>query len=128
MWCSAADTHLKLMDRAVSGARFQTGGLLECDISHRRLCVCCIVYKIKYNPMHPFYGALPVPYVTVRVAHGVMVAHRYTYAPSRCTTSLYRIIYMPLYSVPVSLFLSDPVFDGVALADFKSRANSFLFA
>ena len=27
VWCSAADTHLKLLDRAVSGARFLTGGL-----------------------------------------------------------------------------------------------------
>ena len=35
VWCSAADTHLKLLDRAVSGARFLTGGVFECDISHR---------------------------------------------------------------------------------------------
>ena len=35
-WCSAADTHLKLLDRAVSGARFLTWGVFECDISHRR--------------------------------------------------------------------------------------------
>ena len=29
VWCSAADTHLKLMDRAVSGARFLAGGVFE---------------------------------------------------------------------------------------------------
>ena len=28
-WCSVADTHLKLPDRAVSGARFLTGGVFE---------------------------------------------------------------------------------------------------
>ena len=28
-WCSAADTHLKLLDRAVSGARFLTGVCLS---------------------------------------------------------------------------------------------------
>ena len=27
VWCSAADTHLKLLDRAVSGALFLTGGV-----------------------------------------------------------------------------------------------------
>ena len=27
VWCSAADTHLKQLDRAVSGARFLTGGV-----------------------------------------------------------------------------------------------------
>ena len=31
VWCSAADTHLKLLDRAVSGSRFLTGGVFECD-------------------------------------------------------------------------------------------------
>ena len=45
VWCSAADTHIKLLDRAVSGARFLTGGVFECDIAHRRSgqsCVCFI--------------------------------------------------------------------------------------
>ena len=46
MWCSAADTHLKLLDRLVSGARFLTGGVFECDIDDRRsvavLNACCI--------------------------------------------------------------------------------------
>ena len=36
VWCSAADTHLKLLDRAASGSRFLTGGVFECDIFHRR--------------------------------------------------------------------------------------------
>ena len=35
VWCSAADAHLKLLDRAVSGTRFLTGGVFECEISHR---------------------------------------------------------------------------------------------
>ena len=29
VWCSAADTHLKLLDRAISGAWFLTGGIIE---------------------------------------------------------------------------------------------------
>ena len=29
VWCPAADTHL-ILDRAVSGARFLTGGVFEC--------------------------------------------------------------------------------------------------
>ena len=46
VWCSAADTHLKLLDQAVSTVQFLTGGVFECDISHRRsvavLCICFI--------------------------------------------------------------------------------------
>ena len=33
VWCHAADTHLKLLDRAVSGAQFLTGGVFEGDIA-----------------------------------------------------------------------------------------------
>ena len=58
VWCSAAYTHLKLLDRAVSGARFLTGGVFECAISHRRsVAVLCILYKIRCNPAHPLNGA-----------------------------------------------------------------------
>ena len=40
----AADTHLKLLDRVVSGAWFLTGGVVECDISHRRsVAVLCFI-------------------------------------------------------------------------------------
>ena len=87
VWCSAADTHLKLVDRAVSGARFLTGGMFECDISHRRsVAVLCMLYKIRCNPVHPFNGALPGPYVPAWVTRGALVAHRYTYAPPSCRT------------------------------------------
>ena len=64
VWCSAADTHLRLLDRAVSGARFLTGGVFECEISHRRsVAVLCMLYKIRCNPVHPLNGALPGSYV-----------------------------------------------------------------
>ena len=69
MWRSrsAADTNLKLLDRAVSGARFLTGGVIEGDIDHRRsVAVLCMLYKIRCNLMHPLNDALPGPYVPVQ--------------------------------------------------------------
>ena len=77
-----------------------------------------MLFKIKRNLMHPLSGALPLQYVPARVTRGALVAHRHSFAsaplcPSRC------------------LFwndLSDPVFDGVGLAGFKSSANAFLLA
>ena len=32
VWCSAADTHIKLLDRIVSGACFLAGGMLNCNL------------------------------------------------------------------------------------------------
>ena len=128
VWCSAADTHLKLLDRAVSGARFLTGGVFECDIAHRRsVAVLYMLYNIRCKAMHSLNGALSSSYVPVRVTLGPLITHRYTYASPRCRTSQYNRTFIPL---TVSLWndLANPVFDGVRLAGFKSRSNAFLLA
>ena len=112
----------------VSGACFLAGGVLNCDVSHRRsVTVLCMLYKIRCNPNHPLCGPLPVPFVPVQVTRGALIAHRYTFAPPRCRTSQYPWTFI---SLSVSLWndLVDPVFDGVGLAGFKSRSNAFLLA
>ena len=77
--------------------------------------------------MHPLNGALPAPYVPVRVTRGALVAHRYTYAPPRCRTLQYRRTFIP-FSVSLWNDLANPVFDDVGLPVFKSRANASLLA
>ena len=128
VWCSAVDTHLKLLDRTVSGARFLTGGVFECDISQcRSVAVLCMLYKIRFNPVPPLNGALPGLYVPVRVTRGALVAHRYTYAPPRCRTLQDSRTFIP-FSVSLWNDLLNSIFDGVGLAGFKSRANASLLA
>ena len=120
------DTHHKLLDRAVSGARFLTGGVFECDISHRRsVAVLCMLYKIRCNPVHPLNDALP---------GAICTGASYTQCSGRtsvhlCMPSLQNLpvqqaFYSPL-GVPLERFCC-PIFDGVGLAGFKSRANAFL--
>ena len=124
--CGADDKHLKLLDRAVSGARFLTGGTFECDIAHRRsVSVLCMMYKIRCNPVHPLNGALPGLYVPVRVTRGALVAHQCTYVPPRCRTSQYRMTFIFL-SMSLWNDLANPVFGCVGQAGFKSRANAFV--
>ena len=114
--------------QSVHGARFLTGGVFECDIAHgRSVAVLCMLYKIRCNPVHPLNGALPGPCVPVLVTRGALVAHRYTYAPACCRTSQYSMIFIPL-SVSLWNDLANPVFDGVGLAGFKSRANVYLLS
>ena len=38
--------------------------------------------------MHPLYGALPLPYIPVRVKRSALVPDHYAYAPPRSTTGL----------------------------------------
>ena len=60
MWCLAADSHLKLLDRVVRSVGFPAGGVLECNLAHRRsVAELCMLFKIRSNPMHPLSGALP---------------------------------------------------------------------
>ena len=137
LFCSlvlGCHTHLKLLDRAVSGARFLTGasgGVLECDISYcRSVAVLCMLYKIRCNPVHLLNGALPRKYVPAWVTCGALVAHRYTcwfcLAAEPCRLQ-YSRTFIP-FSVSLWNDLASSVFDGVGLAGFKSRANASLFA
>ena len=76
VWCSAADTHLELLDRAVSGARFLTGGVFECDIAHRRsVAVLCMLYKIRCNPVNPLIMVLCLDHMCQCVLHAVLWSH-----------------------------------------------------
>ena len=125
VWCSAADAHLKLLNRVVSGTSFLTVGVFECDLPHRRsVAMLCMLYRTRCNSMHPLHRALPAPYVPVMVTRGAVIAHRYTYAPPRCRTSQYRMTFINL-SVALRNGLGEPVFDGVGLAGFKSRPMIF---
>ena len=45
--------------------------MFECYSVHHRSVVVLCMQLIRCNPMHPLYGALPVPYVPVRVTRGV---------------------------------------------------------
>ena len=124
--CSAANSHLKLLERVFRSADFLAGGVLECNLAHcRSVAELCMLFKLKSNPMHPFSCALPLPYVPARVTRGALVAHRHSFAPPRCRTSQCCRPFVPL-SVSLGNDLSDPVFDGMGLAGFKSRANAFV--
>ena len=61
----------------------------------------------------------------VSVTCGAVIAHHYTYAPPRYMILQYRWIFNQM-SVSLWNNLGDPVFDGVGLAGFKSRAHSLL--
>ena len=96
VWCSAADTHLKLQDRSVICARFLTRGVFECDIAHRRsVAVLCIIIIIIIQKIKCFilFGVtrctlLMVLYVDHMCQCGYTRCYGRTsvstYAPPRC--------------------------------------------
>ena len=81
-----------------------------------------MLFKIKSNPC--ILGALPLSYVPLRVIRGALEAL------VRASSLKDFSVSQKLCALSVSLWndLSDPVFDGVGLAGFKSRTNAFLLA
>ena len=71
------------------------------ELRARSLAVLCMQCKIRCNPMHPLHGALPEPYVSVRVTLGAVITHPYTYAHHRCRTSQYHRIFYSHVSISV---------------------------
>ena len=52
VWYSAADSHLKLLDRVLRSVDFLAGGVLECNLAHRRSVEeLCMLFKIRSNPI-----------------------------------------------------------------------------
>ena len=48
VWFSAADSHLKLLDRVVRSAGVLAGGVLDCNLAHRRsVAELCMIFKIE---------------------------------------------------------------------------------
>ena len=67
---------------------FLAGGVLECNLAHRRsVSVLCMLFMIKSNPMHLLSGALSLPYVPACVTRRALIAHMHSFAPPRCRTS-----------------------------------------
>ena len=87
----------KLLDLVVSGASSV-------------VLLCLLLHKIGCNPMHPLYGALPVPYAPVQVTCGAVIMHHYTYAPPHCRTPQFCRTSIPL-SVSLWNVFTDLVFD-----------------
>ena len=79
-----------------------------------------MLYKIRYDPVDPLNGAIPRPYVTVRVTHATLVVYQYTYAPPRCRTSQYRrtfILYaatLQNLAAPHDFMLSESLWSNLA--------------
>ena len=122
-----AQLPIHTLNHVVSGARFLTAGMFECNIAYRRsVAVLCMLYTIRCNPMHPFdyldsmcqcgLHALPWSHI------GILIRRLFCCGTWSTAELLFPYQYLQWND------LADPVFDGVGLAGFKSRANAFLLA
>ena len=126
VWRSAADSHLRLLDRVVACARFVCGGCDLGDLDHRRAVgSLCMLYKISHNQKHPLHEKLPPPFVPVRTTRGSAAMHEYSLVLPRHRTVQYSRCFLQA-TIRMWNSLSSIVFVSGTSQGFKSRSNEFL--
>ena len=124
IWSSAADCHLRLLDRAFNSVKLLSD--LDLDIGHcRDVGALCILYKILNNTDHPLHKCLPRFYQPARVTRYSDTVNSLAFEICRHFTSQFTTTFLPsvcrLWNTLPSQIVTAPSLD-----KFKRLANSFL--
>ena len=126
VWSSAADTHLRLLDRTVRSVAALSNGQIVCDLEHRRsVAELCVFHKLFFNPDHPVKHHMPGPMLRRRVTRRTDAAHEFAVQPINCRTEQYSRCFIPRVSTLWNSLDGD-VFNESTLSSFKSRTNRLL--
>ena len=127
VWVSAAETHLRLLDKAFGQIKFLLP-TLNISLSHRRIVgSLSYLYKIYSNPTHPVYHLLPPPYRPSRVTrYSVMINDR-AFSLPRCHSTQFTRSFFPL-TCGLWNTLPNEIVCSTNVDAFKRRANSFLLS
>ena len=125
VWSSAADSHLRLLDRNLNACKVLIPDLII-DLWHRRsISSLCMLYKIFHNPEHPLHSELPNLFQPVRMTRNVANSHSLSFCPVRCNTVQYSRSFIPAF-VKSWNDLPEEVVECSELQRFKTGANRFL--
>ena len=92
---SAADSHLKLLDKNLRACKFLIPNL-TISLQHRRfISSLCMLYKIFHIPSHPLHSELPNLFRPGRVTRGSLSINSLSFSPMRFHTSQYSRCFIP---------------------------------
>ena len=127
VWSSAADSHLRLLDRTLNSCKFLIPGL-DINLWHRRsISSLCMLFKIFHNPLHPLHSSLPNLFQPVRMTRNVANSHSLSFSLIRCNTVQYSRSFIPAYAKAWNE-LPGEVVECSELQRFKTGANRFLMS
>ena len=125
VWSSAADSHLKLLDRNLNAIKFLIPDL-HTNLWHRRsISSLCMLYKIFHNPEHPMHSDLPNLYRPLRYTRGALNANSLAFSFVRFNTAQFSRSFIPSMT-RLWNELPSQVVESLKLQSFKVGANSFL--
>ena len=125
VWPSAADSHLKLLDRNLQACKFLIPNLIISLQHCRFITSLCMLYKIIHNPSHPLHSELPNLFHPRRVMRGSLSINSLSFSPMRFHTSQYSRCFIPA-TTKLWNELPSMIVEATELQKFKLGANAFL--
>ena len=125
VWSSAADSHIRLLERAFNSVKFLLSDL-DLNIGHRRdVGALCILFKVVNDVHHPLHTFLPGFYQPARVTRYSETVNSMAFEIGRHSTSQFSRCFLPricrLWNTLPTNIVTSPTLD-----KFKKLANIFL--
>ena len=125
LWSSAADSHLKLIDKNLRACKFLIPNL-AISLQHRRfISSMYTLYKIFHNLSHPLHSEIPNLFHPRRVTKGSLSINSLSFSPMRFHTSQYSRCFIPA-ATKLWNELPSMIVGATELQKFKTGANAFL--
>ena len=99
VWCPAADSYLRLLDRNLNAIRFLIPGL-SVDLWHRcSTNSLCMLFKICCNPKHPLYSDLPGLFRSAKITSGALSFNNVAFSVVRFNTTQFSRSFIPAVTI-----------------------------
>ena len=125
--CSAADSHLRMLDRNLNAIRFLIPGR-SVDLCHRCFASSlCMLFKICCNPKHPLYSDLHGLFRPAWITIGALGFNNLAFSVVRFNT----IQFSSSFILAVTILWNDlpnHVVESVQRQNFKCSAKTFLLS
>ena len=86
VWSSAADSHLKLLDRNLEACKFVIPNHAISLQHHHSISSLCMLYKIFHNPLHLLHSEVPKLFYTKRIKRGSLSVNSLSFSHLRFDT------------------------------------------
>ena len=125
VWSSAADCHLKLLDKNLNAIKFLILDL-RINLWHRRsISSLCMLYKIYHNVEHPMHSILPSLYLPPRITRNAANLNSLAFSFVRFNTTQFPRSFIPSVT-RLWNDLPSHVVESLELQKFKLGSNAFL--
>ena len=127
VWISAAESHLKLLDRTFNQIKFLLPNL-EINLRHRRLVgSLSYFFKIMSNSNHPLHCHLPAPSLPARATRQSLIMNDRSLSVNRCNTSQFSRCFIPV-SARLWNTIPNEIVNSSNIETFKKHVNTFLLS